>query len=196
MTVASLAIGELEYAGFCALIRELTGIALDGSKVYITNGTIADYYVLAARTSPERKPDALSLFLVERDSVGLEARALDKLGNHSSSTALISLDGVRVPENALLGKIGSGLAQLKDTLTSGRIIQATRGLGIAQVAMEKTLQYARERQALLGLQLLYRLGNLRAGVLDELRLIEDRRAESELLQFLQVASQQRVVRDD
>ena len=127
--------------------RDAQGWVLNGSEIYITNGTIADYYVLAARTSPERKPDALSLFLVDRDSAGLAASALDKLGNHSSSTALVSLDGVRVPAQALLGQVGSGLAQLKDTLTSGRIIQATRGLGIAQVAMEKTLQYARDRQA-------------------------------------------------
>lgn len=120
---------------------------LNGSKVYITNGTIADYFVLAARTSPERRPDAISLFLVDAKSKGIDAKPLNKLGNHSSSTALVSISDVRVGPSQLLGNIGGGLTQLKATLSSGRIMQATRGLGIAQMAMEKTLKYAHERQA-------------------------------------------------
>jgi alkylation response protein AidB-like acyl-CoA dehydrogenase len=120
---------------------------LSGSKLYITNGTIADFILVAARTSPERRADALSLFVVDARSRGVAASPLDKLGNHSSSTALIAFDDVRVGPGQLLGKVGGGLAQLKATLSSGRILQATRGLGIAQVAMEKSLAYARERQA-------------------------------------------------
>lgn len=120
---------------------------LNGSKVYITNGTIADYFILAARTSPERRSDAISLFLVEAKSKGIVANPLNKMGNHSSSTALISFSDVRVGPGQLLGNVGGGLAQLKATLSSGRIMQATRGLGIAQVALEKTLQYACERKA-------------------------------------------------
>jgi len=120
---------------------------LSGSKVYITNGTVADYFVLAARTSPERRPDALSLFLVDARSPGLSASPLDKLGNHSSSTALVALDDVRVGPGQLLGRVGGGMSQLKATLASGRILQATRGVGIAQVALEKSLAYAGERTA-------------------------------------------------
>lgn len=120
---------------------------LNGSKVYITNGTIADYFILAARTLPERRSDAISLFLVDSKLKGIVASPLSKLGNHSSSTALISFSDVRVGPGQLLGNVGGGLAQLKATLSSGRIMQATRGLGIAQVAMEKTLKYALERKA-------------------------------------------------
>lgn len=120
---------------------------LSGSKVYITNGTIADYFLLAARTSPERRPDSLSLFIVDARSKGMSASALDKLGNHSSSTALVSLDDVRVGPGQLLGKVGGGLGQLKATLSSGRILQATRGLGIAQSALEHSLNYAGQRKA-------------------------------------------------
>ncbi|MBC7437079.1 MAG: acyl-CoA dehydrogenase family protein [Bdellovibrionales bacterium] len=123
------------------------GWIISGSKVYITNGTIADYYILAARTSPERKSDAISLFLVDRNLKGVDASALDKLGNHSSSTALVSFNDVRVGAGQLLGEVGGGLSQLKATLSSGRVMQATRGLGIAQIAMEKTLKYAQEREA-------------------------------------------------
>jgi len=120
---------------------------LSGSKVYITNGTIADYFLLAARTSPERRPDALSLFIVDARSRGLSTSPLDKLGNHSSSTALVALDDVRVGPGQLLGRVGGGLGQLKATLSSGRILQATRGVGIAQVALEKSLAYAGSRTA-------------------------------------------------
>lgn len=120
---------------------------LSGSKLYITNGTIADFYLVAARTMAERRPDALSLFIVDVPSRGLSATPLDKLGNHSSSTALVSLDDVRVGPGALLGTVGGGLAQLKATLASGRILQATRGLGIAQVALEQSLAYAQQREA-------------------------------------------------
>ena len=127
--------------------RDGDGWIISGSKVYITNGTIADYYILAARTSPERKPDAISLFIVDRNLKGIEASPLDKLGNHSSSTALVSFSDVRVGAGHLLGEVGGGLSQLKSTLSSGRVMQATRGLGIAQIAMEKTLKYAQEREA-------------------------------------------------
>ena len=127
--------------------RDGDGWIISGNKVYITNGTIADYYILAARTSPERKPDAISLFIVDRNLKGIEASPLDKLGNHSSSTALVSFSDVRVGAGHLLGEVGGGLSQLKATLSSGRVMQATRGLGIAQIAMEKTLKYAQEREA-------------------------------------------------
>lgn len=127
--------------------RDGSDFLINGAKLYITNGTICDYYVLAARTERERRPDALTLFLVDRQLPGIDARALDKLGNHSSSTGLVSFADVRVPAGAVLGRIGGGLAQLKATLTSGRILQATRGLGIAQLAYEKTLAYAHDRSA-------------------------------------------------
>lgn len=123
------------------------GWILSGSKVYITNGTIADFFVLAARTAPERRPDSLSLFVVDAKSRGLSARPLDKLGNHSSSTALVTLEDVRVGPGQLLGKVGGGMGQLKSTLTSGRILQATRGVGIAQVALEHCRDYAGVRTA-------------------------------------------------
>ena len=120
---------------------------LSGSKLYITNGTIADFYIVAARTLAERRPDALSLFILDARSKGLSASPLDKLGNHSSSTALVTLDDVRVGPGQLLGTVGGGLGQLKATLASGRILQATRGLGIAQCALEHSLAYAGQREA-------------------------------------------------
>lgn len=120
---------------------------ISGSKLYITNGTIADFILVAARTSPERRPDALSLFIVDTRAQGVSSSTLEKLGNYSSSTGLITFEDVRVGPSQLLGTVGGGLAQLKTVLSSGRILQATRGLGIAQVALEKSLAYAQDRQA-------------------------------------------------
>lgn len=131
----------------CAARPDGDGWVVNGSKLYITNGTICDYFVLAARTRAERGRDAISLFLVDADAAGIERRALDKLGNHSSSTASVSFTDVRLRRECLLGREGGGLAQLKSTLVAGRIMQAARGLGIAQVAFEKTLDYANQRQA-------------------------------------------------
>lgn len=120
---------------------------VNGSKLYITNGTIADFIVVAARTDEGRASDSVSLFLVPADAPGVDRRLLDKVGNHSSSTALISFDDVRVPARSMLGAKGAGIRQLKETLVEGRILVSNRGLGIGQEACELIHAYAQERQA-------------------------------------------------
>jgi len=120
---------------------------LNGSKLYITNGSIADFMLVAARTGEARSAGALSMFIVETREPGVTARDLVKVGNHSSSTAFVSLEDVRVPARRLLGEAGRGLAQLKATLTEGRILVANRGLGLAQEAWELIHRYANERTA-------------------------------------------------
>jgi alkylation response protein AidB-like acyl-CoA dehydrogenase len=120
---------------------------LNGSKLYITNGSIADFMLVAARTGQGRENTALSIFLVETSDPGVAARDLDKVGNRSSATCFVSLEDVRVPERRVLGEVGRGLAQLKETLMEGRILVANRGLGMAQEAFELILKYSGERQA-------------------------------------------------
>lgn len=120
---------------------------LNGSKLYITNGTIADFMLVAARTGESRAGDALTIFIVDAKDPGVTTSALRKVGNHSSSTAFISIENVRVPRRRVLGEIGQGLVQLKNTLTDGRILVANRGLGLAQEAVDLVLGYARERRA-------------------------------------------------
>ncbi len=127
--------------------RDGDDFVLNGSKLYITNGSIADFMLVAARTSQARSAEALSMFIVETRDPGVTARDLVKVGNHSSSTAFVSLEDVRVPARRVLGEVGRGLAQLKTTLTEGRILVANRGLGLAQEAWELILRYANERQA-------------------------------------------------
>ncbi|MHA1559958.1 MAG: acyl-CoA dehydrogenase family protein [Alphaproteobacteria bacterium] len=120
---------------------------INGSKIYITNGGIADFMLVAARTDEGRGSDAITLFLVDTSDSGVNTTELNKVGNHSSSTALVSFDDVRVRPEYILGEVGNGLGQLKATLTEGRILVASRGLGIGQEAYECILDYAGERRA-------------------------------------------------
>ena len=123
------------------------GWVINGSKLYITNGCIADFMLVAARTDDGRANDSLTLFLVDTKDAGVNATELNKVGNHSSSTALVSFDDVRVGPDAIMGGMGGGLAMLKATLTEGRILVANRGLGIAQEAVECILSYSGQRRA-------------------------------------------------
>ncbi len=81
---------------------------LNGSKLYITNGTIADFMLVAARTGEARAADALTIFIVDAKGPGITRSHLEKVGNHSSSTAFISIENVRVPQRRVLGEIGRG----------------------------------------------------------------------------------------
>lgn len=127
--------------------RDGDDYVINGSKTFITNGGIADFVLVAARTGEGRGSDAITMFIVETDSSGFEASELKKVGNHSSSTALVSLADVRVPKHRILGEEGRGLTQLKETLMEGRILVANRGLAIGQEAFDLILQYAGERKA-------------------------------------------------
>lgn len=120
---------------------------INGSKLYITNGTIFDFILVAARTEEGRASDSVTLFLVPADTPGIERSLLQKVGNHSSSTAFVSFDNVRVPAHSILGRKGSGIRQLKDTLVEGRILVSNRGLGIGQEACDLIHAYAGERHA-------------------------------------------------
>ena len=127
--------------------RDGDDFVLNGSKLYITNGSIADFMLVAARTGEGRASGAFSIFIVETRDPGVAARDLDKVGNHSSATSFVSLEDVRVPARRVLGEVGRGLGQLKETLMEGRILVASRGLGLAQEAFDLILKYAGERQA-------------------------------------------------
>lgn len=120
---------------------------INGSKLFITNGTISDFVLVAARTEEGRASNSITLFLVPTNAPGIERNLLNKVGNHSSSTAFISFDHVRVPATSILGEKGSGIRQLKDTLVEGRILVSNRGLGIGQEACDLIRAYAQERKA-------------------------------------------------
>lgn len=121
---------------------------INGSKTYITNGHRADVIVLVTKTDPDAGYDGFSLFLVPMDSPGvIREKKLEKLGMHASDTALLAFQDVRVPASALLGEKGKGFYHIMWELQGERLIGAAGCVAGAQMAFDKTLEYAKERAA-------------------------------------------------
>ncbi len=119
---------------------------LNGSKIFVTNGHIADVIVTYARTGPGKYD--ISAFLVPTDIAGFNRlKKENKLGIRASDTSLLGLDGCRVPKENLLGTQGKGFNIALATLDGGRIGIAAQALGIAQRALEESLKYSQERVA-------------------------------------------------
>lgn len=120
---------------------------LNGSKIFITNGGIADIYVVFAVTDASGKRPETSAFIVEKDfpgfSVGKKER---KLGIRSSPTTEIMFDNCRVPKENLLGNLGDGFVIAMKTLDGGRNGIAAQAVGIAQGALDASVEYAKERE--------------------------------------------------
>jgi alkylation response protein AidB-like acyl-CoA dehydrogenase len=127
--------------------RDGDSYVIDGSKIFITNGTIADYCMLAAYTDRSRRGAGISMFVVDTKTPGyVVSKKLRKLGHHTSETAVLAFENMRVPASALLGGIEGGFAQVTSTLEGGRITHAARSVGVSQAALDAALPYAKERE--------------------------------------------------
>jgi alkylation response protein AidB-like acyl-CoA dehydrogenase len=121
---------------------------INGSKTYITNGHRADVIVLVTKTDPDAGYDGFTLFLVPMDAPGvIREKKLQKLGMHSSDTALLAFQDVRVPESAVLGQVGKGFYHIMWELQGERLIGAAGSVAGAQHVFDQTLKYAMERKA-------------------------------------------------
>ncbi|PGZ74631.1 acyl-CoA dehydrogenase [Bacillus thuringiensis] len=119
---------------------------LNGSKIFITNGGIADIYVVFALTDPESKQRGTSAFIVESDTLGFSVgKKESKLGIRSSPTTEIMFEDCRIPVENLLGEEGQGFKVAMQTLDGGRNGIAAQAVGIAQGALDASVEYARER---------------------------------------------------
>ncbi|TMW71579.1 acyl-CoA dehydrogenase family protein [Alteribacter natronophilus] len=119
---------------------------LNGAKMYITNGTRADFVTMVVRTSDEPGYKGISLFLVETDTPGYSvSRKLDKVGMRSSDTAELILDNVRVPDKNLLGVEGKGFYQIMWQLQGERMIAAASAIGIMDFCYEKAAEAVENR---------------------------------------------------
>ncbi|MFS1516993.1 acyl-CoA dehydrogenase [Bacillus sp. SM2101] len=119
---------------------------LNGSKIFITNGGIADYYVVFAVTDPSHKHKGTSAFIVEKDFPGFSiGKKESKLGIRSSPTTEIIFEECRVPKENLLGQEGEGFKVAMMTLDGGRNGIAAQAVGIAQGALDAATEYAKER---------------------------------------------------
>ena len=123
---------------------------LNGSKAFITNGSVAGTAVVLARTDAgsEAGSRGISAFVLERGTPGFRAgQRYKKLGLHASDTAELIFEGARVPRENLLGQKGRGFQDTKKVLEGGRIAMAAMAVGLAQGALDQAVRYARERQA-------------------------------------------------
>lgn len=120
---------------------------LNGSKMFITNGTIADVFVLYAKTSPEKGAKGITAFIVERAFPGFSVeRKLDKWGHRGSPTAELRLDDVRVPRANVLGPVDAGAGIMMRGLDSERVFLAGESIGIGAEALALAVAYARQRK--------------------------------------------------
>jgi acyl-CoA dehydrogenase len=129
--------------------REGDGFVINGSKMFITNGGIADLVFIAARTDPTAKGSrGISIFAVEARTPGFEAsRALEKMGWHSSNTAELVLEDVWVPEGNLIGEENRGFYYVMANFQNERLAIMGQALGEAQKALELTIEHVKGRTA-------------------------------------------------
>lgn len=121
---------------------------VNGSKAWITNSGIADYYVIMAVTDPDKRAKGISAFLVDAGTPGLLInKEEDKMGMRSSDTHGLTFDDMKLPPDALLGEEGMGFVYAMEGLDGGRISCTAISTGIAQHAMDLAMKYAKERTA-------------------------------------------------
>ena len=128
-------------------VRSGDNYTINGAKMFITNGGVAEVYVVMAVTDPAASRSGVSAFVVDRGTRGLSnGRKIEKLGLRSSDTAEVILDNVTVPARNLIGELGAGYRQTLKVLEGGRIGIAGWATGIARGAMEDAAAYAKERR--------------------------------------------------
>ena len=119
---------------------------LNGSKIFITNGGVAEIYIVFAVTDQEAGSRGTTAFIVESDYPGFSVGKKEaKLGIRSSPTTEIIFENVRVPKENILGKVGEGFKVAMQTLDGGRNGIAAQAVGIAQGALDAAVEYAKER---------------------------------------------------
>jgi acyl-CoA dehydrogenase len=149
--IAALAITEPDAGSDVASVRTHArrvegGFVVNGAKTFITGGVRADIIVTAVKTTSEGGHHGLSFLVIERGP-GVSSSPLQKLGWHASDTALINFDDVFVPEENLLGEEHAGFYLIMANFQWERLLMALGAVGGMQVAFEKTLAFALEREA-------------------------------------------------
>ncbi len=129
-------------------VRDGDEYVINGSKIFITNAGYAEVFVLFAKTDPEKGRDGISAFIVEKGMPGFHVgKKEDKMGLRGSDTRQISIEGLRVPKENLLGTENEGFKIAMATLDGGRVGIGAMSVGLARAALEIAVPYAKERQA-------------------------------------------------
>ncbi|MBO8182341.1 MAG: acyl-CoA dehydrogenase family protein [Archaeoglobus sp.] len=122
---------------------------INGTKTFISNGTIADYFIVLAVTDPEAKPRyrGFTTFLVRKDAEGLSTTKIGKkMGIRASPTAEVVFKNVRVSEDDIIGELNRGFYHVLEFFDESRIEIAAQALGIAQGAFDRTVEYVKQRK--------------------------------------------------
>jgi acyl-CoA dehydrogenase len=137
-------------------VRDGDHYVLNGSKMFITNGVMADLYFVAARiqgegkgaAGPGKRHGGISMFLVERNTPGfVVSRKLDKMGNRASDTAELAFQDMRVPADRLLGHEGKGFYEVMRIFQRERLVAGLHAVAGSARALEDTIAYVRQRHA-------------------------------------------------
>ncbi len=120
---------------------------INGSKTFITNGVFSDYLIVVAKTDAANSKRAMGIFLIDRDSPGVSATKLNKLGWRASDTGEIAFDNVRIPLTNLMGDKENGFYYVMQHFSLERLIMGVNAHARAEYALEYTLGYMAEREA-------------------------------------------------
>jgi len=119
---------------------------LKGSKMWITNGSVADWYFVVAYTDPSQRYKGMSAFVVPRDSPGIEVGKKEQnLGQRASDTRAVTFNDVKVPKANLIGQEGKGFLLAMSAFDHGRPVVSAAAVGLARSAMDHAIRYAKER---------------------------------------------------
>ena len=128
-------------------VKDGTDWILNGTKNWITHGLSGDVLVVLVRTGELLDSNGITAFIVEKETPGFSAvKIKDKLGVRASETAELIFDNVRIPEENVIGEVGTGFKQAMQVLDGGRISIASLSCGIARGAYEASLKYSKERE--------------------------------------------------
>jgi acyl-CoA dehydrogenase len=128
-------------------VRDGEDWVLQGRKAFITNGSIADFVVVAAKTEPERGHKGITLFVIEAGTPGLSVTRMETVGWRTSHTGELAFDGLRIPEENRLGEEGRGFYHIMGNFQWERLAMALAAVAGAELTLETGMQYARDRSA-------------------------------------------------
>ena len=129
-------------------VRKGSSWVLNGAKMFITQGTVGEVFVVLALTSPEKRQKGITAFLLEKGMKGFSQRPLHgKLGMRSSDTAELVMEEVTVPDDHRIGEVDRGFVDTLQILDKGRITIGALSVGLGRGAMEESIAYSRERKA-------------------------------------------------
>ena len=139
--------GSDAFALSCRATEDGGDWVIEGHKLWITNGSEAELFIVFATVDPNAGYKGITAFVIEKDSDGFSiGKKEDKLGIRASSTTELIFNKVRVPARNVLGEVGKGYRTAIETLNEGRIGIGAQMLGLAQGALDHTLRYTQERE--------------------------------------------------